>query len=292
MGEMEINRTVVNVLMANQQVEQGGVTIEGKCKMDQKELAETLSKGCKEALEGVNAEVKISPGVGVGSHVGEIEKVFDIYGEKECSIQHEQGEVWLLDFWATWCPPCQGPMAHNQEMLEKHGAEWGSKVKIYGLSIDNDPETVKNHVEAKGWQKVSHYHVRRQGCDASTTYGVQGVPHCLLVNRDGIVVWIGHPASRPDLVDDFNKLLKGEMPEGCSAGAAGGAEGAGAEAASSGPSEEECLAAVEKFKADGKKLMDENAELFKFPRAFLVLEYITKINLHTKARKVEMTCHT
>lgn len=78
----------------------------------------------------------------------------------------------LLDFWATWCPPCQAPMAHNQEMLEKHGGEWGDKVRIIGLSIDNDAATIKNHVESKEWKSVEHYHVRRAGCKASEEYGV------------------------------------------------------------------------------------------------------------------------
>jgi len=52
------------------------------------------------------------------------------------TIQHGEGEVLLIDFWATWCPPCQRPMAHNQEMLEKHGKEWGKSVRIIGVSID------------------------------------------------------------------------------------------------------------------------------------------------------------
>jgi len=70
----------------------------------------------------------------------------------------------FIDFWATWCPPCQKPMAHNQEMLKEHGATWGDNLKIIGLSIDKDAETVKNHVTAKGWIDVIHYHRATSNC--------------------------------------------------------------------------------------------------------------------------------
>ena len=64
----------------------------------------------------------------------------------------------LLDFWATWCPPCQGPMAHNQRMLEKHGSKWADKVRIVGLSIDfGVPEAVVKHVNERNWTAVEHY---------------------------------------------------------------------------------------------------------------------------------------
>jgi hypothetical protein len=37
-------------------------------------------------------------------------------------------------------------MAHNEEMLKEHGATWGDKVKIIGLSIDNTADAVKKHI--------------------------------------------------------------------------------------------------------------------------------------------------
>ena len=70
-------------------------------------------------------------------------------------IEHD-GTVMLIDFWATWCPPCQAPMAHNQKMLEDH-PEWEGKVRIIGVSLDQSTDAVKARVDDKGWNKVEHY---------------------------------------------------------------------------------------------------------------------------------------
>lgn len=77
--------------------------------------------------------------------------------QKDQSLKHTPGEVWLIDFWATWCPPCQAPMAHNQKMMQTYAKKWGPDVKIVCISIDNDPNKVVNHINAKGWTSLDHY---------------------------------------------------------------------------------------------------------------------------------------
>jgi len=131
------------------------------------------------------------------------------------AITHNQGEVLMIDFWATWCPPCQKPMAHNSEMIKEHGEAWGGKVRIIGVSIDKDAPTVQAHVEKNGWGNVEHYHRAKSSC--SDDYKVQGVPHIVIVDTNGKIAFMGHPAHRKDLVADFNALLEGKTLEGVEA---------------------------------------------------------------------------
>jgi len=110
-------------------------------------------------------------------------------------------------------------------MLEKNEEKWGGKVRLIGLSIDNAAETVKKHVETKGWTKVEHYHARNGKCTGDKEWGVQGVPHVAIVDTKGKVVFMGHPANRQDLVQDFDDLLAGKEITGKGCSAAGGGDG-------------------------------------------------------------------
>jgi len=173
-----------------------------------------LTGKLKKAFENVaDAKVDVAAKFDVGAQFSTITDVSKVMEDGETSITHEKGQVMLIDFWATWCPPCQGPMAHNQKMLEEHGEKWGGKVRIMGLSIDGDAATVKSHVENKKWTAVEHYHIRNGKCTADKEYGISGVPHVALVDANGKIVFKGHPANRKDLVKDFNDMLEGKEIE-------------------------------------------------------------------------------
>lgn len=94
-------------------------------------------------------------------------------------------------------------------MLTKNAQDWGSKVRIVGLSIDDSTSDVKARVEQKGWDKVEHYQCGPES-KAQEEFRVEGVPHVVLVDTEGKIVFVGHPSER-DLEADINTLLKGEQ---------------------------------------------------------------------------------
>ena len=228
--------------------------------------------------------------LGAGDPYQTIKGVVPMGDSKETVELAHDGQAWLLDFWATWCPPCQRPMAHNQEMLTKRAEDWKGKVRIIGLSIDQSMDALSKHVATKGWTAVEHFH--RAGSDASAVYGVNGVPHVMLIDKNGTIVFKGHPASRPDLEADLDKLAAGEAltGEGVASGPKAGGEGAAAD-----EEEEEGFAEVDaaaiNTEMDGFKAVAEglqaDAELKelakKCPRAFCVMTFTQKYNPKTQS---------
>lgn len=92
-------------------------------------------------------------------------------------------------------------------MLNKRGEEWGKQVRIIGLSIDQDKGKLKSHIEAKKWTSPEHYF--KAGSNASDVYSVRGVPHVMIVDQNGKIVFKGHPATRKNLEEDLDTLRTG-----------------------------------------------------------------------------------
>lgn len=205
------------------------VAVSGVFGQSQQDKCDEVAQKFKDALEGVKAKVDISVSLRIGDKIPDIadfdwvldEQKSAMGGNDTFTYSHTAGEVHLIDFWATWCPPCQGPMAHNQKMLEENESKWAGKVKIFGFSIDNSIDPIKARVEERGWKKPVQVHARNGKCKADKLFKFGGIPFCVIVDAEGKIVFKGHPANRPDLVKDFDDLLAGNKISGAGTTEAG-----------------------------------------------------------------------
>lgn len=98
--------------------------------------------------------------------------------------QHK-GKVVLLDFWATWCPPCLAAMETIKEIkpaLKEQGA-----VFVY-ITGETSPEA--DYVQAVPNIEGEHYRLTdKQWAELGTLLGMRGIPAFMLIGKDGNVAY-------------------------------------------------------------------------------------------------------
>jgi thiol-disulfide isomerase/thioredoxin len=100
-----------------------------------------------------------------------------------------QGKVVVVEFWAAWCPPCRRSVPHLNELWEKHKANGLQVIAITRL----DQRQTEEQARAFATENI-HYPVAITSEMATyTNYGIRGIPHAVVVGRDGKVKWTGNP---------------------------------------------------------------------------------------------------
>ncbi len=128
----------------------------------------------------------------------------DING-KTVSLRDLRGKVVLLEFWATWCPPCRRSIPEMEALSRKF---FNRDVVLVGVNVDGGDsyEAVKNFVS----QYNMTYTVLVDNGDASRKYQVSSIPAIYLLDKDQKIVkrYLGFsPALGEELSRQIEALL-------------------------------------------------------------------------------------
>lgn len=97
------------------------------------------------------------------------------------SLDSLQGKVVLLDFWATWCGPCNAELPHIQKIAQQFQ---GEPLVVLSISIDKDRAKWQAFVAQHGMTWPQYWD---QGGSIAQTFGVRMIPNYFTIDTDGVL---------------------------------------------------------------------------------------------------------
>jgi DsbE subfamily thiol:disulfide oxidoreductase len=118
------------------------------------------------------------------------------------TLSEMRGELVLINFWASWCPPCEDEMPALQAISEEFRAQG---VTVVGVAYDDTETDAREMISRFGLT----YPVGLDAGDRiSSDYGITGVPETFVVDRNGQVAYVHiGPVTAEQLRQDLANLL-------------------------------------------------------------------------------------
>lgn len=111
--------------------------------------------------------------------------VYDAEGNA-VSLSDFVGKPIVLNFWASWCPPCKSEMPHFEELSREMGED---VVFMMVDMVDGGRETQETgaaYIEEMGYTFPVYYDTYQE---AAYTYGVRSIPTTYFIDAQGDIAW-------------------------------------------------------------------------------------------------------
>jgi len=123
--------------------------------------------------------------------------------DRTVSLNQFRGQVVILNFWATWCPPCVQELPSIIAMQDRIR---GKGIMVLGVSIDVDGDAYHRFLKLRN---VNFLTVRDPEQKVAAMYGTTGWPESYIIDRQGVLrrKFVGPVDwNSPEVIDFLNKL--------------------------------------------------------------------------------------
>jgi cytochrome c biogenesis protein CcmG/thiol:disulfide interchange protein DsbE len=125
----------------------------------------------------------------------------DIEG-KNVQLSQYRGKVVVVEFWATWCPPCKATIPGLIAVQEKYA---GKGLVVLGVSID-EGDDLRSKLSAFSKEHKINYPVLLGSEEVSRAYGVMSIPATFLVGKDQKII-----SAYKGYVDDLENYISQQI---------------------------------------------------------------------------------
>ena len=130
------------------------------------------------------------------------------------SFADVDGDILIVDFWATWCAPCISEIPHYNAI----DVDYRDKgVHLIGITVEsNGAVDVAKWMAADGTPEITYALVMGNDELINTFGPILGFPTTVLIDKDGTIIkrWIGAASNKSDRIRELlDKMLAGEPLE-------------------------------------------------------------------------------
>ncbi|HVG28547.1 MAG TPA: redoxin domain-containing protein [Pyrinomonadaceae bacterium] len=142
-------------------------------------------------------------------------EVKDWIDQKPTTLAAERGRVVLLDFWATWCAPCQAAlpaMSDWQRRFKDRGLTIIALTQYHDETVDGRPVKTKREQDAlRSFRRANRLPFGVAAAETLTTaarYNVTSIPAAVLIDRRGVVRYLNVGSNDDDLKELEQMIVK------------------------------------------------------------------------------------
>lgn len=120
---------------------------------------------------------------------------------KVVKLSEFKGRAVLIDVWATWCGPCRQTMPLIQKIYDEKGPQG---LSVAAVSAES-PATIEKYVKESGFTYPFYVDLDNT---VSEGFKVTGLPTSIVIDRQGNILFVGHPADETRLHAAIDKALQ------------------------------------------------------------------------------------
>ncbi len=145
------------------------------------------ARKCREKLVGLNLVGKEAPALEIREWIGGPPR----------DLVALRGQVVMLEFWAIWCPHCRASLPKTEKLQQRFGSRG---LVVLGVSRERtgyEADKIRQFVESRPTAFATGIDDKGKTSEA---YGVENIPCAVVIDRQGLVRWHGHPEYLSDRV--------------------------------------------------------------------------------------------